>query len=65
MGLIKLQEKELYWSTNPLYNNTIPSILPRNRYRLLNSAFKLSDLESEEKQSKTAKKNHILKLKVF
>jgi len=48
MGLNKIPEKELYWSKKPLYTNIIPKIISRNRYRLLNAAFKLENVDISE-----------------
>jgi len=63
MGFIKFPDKQLYWSTMSLYNNIIPDIIHRARFRLLNADLKLEnenwnmDLDKNEKS--------FLKIKYF
>jgi len=63
MGLNKLHEKELNWSKKPLYKNVIPQIISRNRFRVINAAFKL---ENEDISQITDRNNlSVSKIKLF
>ena len=56
MGLVRLNSLEKYWSTNPLFQQTVPcATMSRNRFQLLLSMLHFSDNETSESGDRLAK----------
>ena len=56
MGLVRLNSLEKYWSTNPLFQQTVPrATMSRNRFQLLLSMLHSSDNETSESGDRLAK----------
>ncbi len=48
MGLVKIPEKRLYWSTSPFYKTVIPQVMSRQKYELIIAAFNLVEKSEDD-----------------
>lgn len=62
MGLVKLPEIRLYWSTKPIYAQSFPrKIMSRDRFEILLKMLHFSNNELEVKSDRLSKVSYIIK----